>query len=135
MNIREISADEALECLAEGGRCYILKELCEITPVSEMLCARFVVEVPEETEAQELQPEKLSGGGKAEAPVKKRKTLDWGKIQALHKAGWSHAKIADEMGATVSTIATGLSKLRREAEDSGKKQSSKAHPGAEKADG
>lgn len=132
MKIREISADEALECLAEGSRCYILKELCEVTPVSEMMCARFVVE---EAATHEPQPENSSGGGKAVIPVKKRKTLDWGKIQALHKAGWSHAKIADEMGATVSTIATGLSKLRREAEDSGKKQSSKAHPGAEKADG
>ena len=65
---------------------------------------------------------------------RKRKTLDWGKIQALHRAGWSHAKIADEMGSTVSTIATGLSRLRREAEESGKKQSGEADTGPEKAD-
>lgn len=82
MNIREISADEALECLAEGSRCYILKELCEVTPVSEMMCARFVVE---EAATHEPQPENSSGGGKAEVPVKKRKTLDWGKIQAQKK--------------------------------------------------
>ena len=61
MNIREINAAEALECLAEGGKCYILKELCEITPVSEMLCARFVVE---EAAAHEPQPEISSGGAK-----------------------------------------------------------------------
>ena len=59
---------------------------------------------------------------KAESPkaVKsgvKRKTLDWGKIQALHDAGWSHAKIADEMGATTGTISSGLSKLRKEKQD------------------
>lgn len=65
---------------------------------------------------------------------KKRKTLDWGKIQALHKAGWSHAKIADEMGTTVSTIATGLSKLRREEKDHGKKQGNEADTEAEKID-
>ena len=65
---------------------------------------------------------------------RKRKTLDWGKIQALHRAGWSHAKIADEMGSTVSTITTGLSRLRREAEESGKKQSGEADTGAEKGD-
>ena len=43
MKIRDISADEALECLAEGGKCFILKELCEVTPAGEMMCARFVV--------------------------------------------------------------------------------------------
>lgn len=46
----------------------------------------------------------------------KRKKLDWGKIQALHRAGWSHEKIADEMGTTVKTVATGLSKLRKKTE-------------------
>lgn len=30
--------------------------------------------------------------------VRKRKKVDVGKIGALHKAGWSGAKIADEMG-------------------------------------
>ena len=64
----------------------------------------------------------------------KRKTRVWGKRQALHRAGWSHAKTADERGSTVSTIATGLSRLRREVEESGKKQSGEADTGAEKAD-
>lgn len=44
MKIRVISADEALEHLAEGDRCFILKELREVTPVSEVMYARFVVE-------------------------------------------------------------------------------------------
>lgn len=119
MNIREINVAEALEQILEGEKkVYILKEMDFNTPAKEMMCARFVVE---EEAAQEPQPENSSGGGKAVTPVKKRKTLDWGKIQALHKAGWSHAKIADEMGATVGTIATGLSRLRREAEESGNK--------------
>lgn len=82
-----------------------------------------------------VQPENPPGGGKVKPKAeRKRKTLDWGKIQALHRAGWSHAKIADEMGSTVSTIATGLSRLRREVEESGKKQSGEADTGAENAD-
>lgn len=76
MNIREISADEALECLAEGGRCYILKELCEATPVSEMLCARFVVE---EAAAHELQPENSSGGGQSGGTRKEKEDAGLGK--------------------------------------------------------
>lgn len=63
----------------------------------------------------------------------KRKTLDWGKIQALRNAGWSHAKIADEVGATAGTISSGLSKLRKEGQN-GKEQSSKTDAGAEEAD-
>lgn len=47
MRFKEISAAEALESLAEGGKQYILKELCEVTPASEMICARFVVEITE----------------------------------------------------------------------------------------
>ena len=70
MKIREISADEALECLAEGSRCYILKELCEVTPVSEMMCARFVVE---EAATHEPQPENSSGGGGQGGDTRKEK--------------------------------------------------------------
>lgn len=131
MRFKEISVAEALESLAEGGKQYILKELCEVTPASEMICARFVVEIPDK-----IQDENLSGGGKAKSDSeRKRKTLDWDKIQALHKAGWSHAKIADEMGATVSTIVTGLSKLRREEKEHGKKQGDETDIKAEEADG
>ena len=87
MNIREINAAEALECLAEGGRCYILKELCEITPVSEILCARFVVEVPEETEAQELQPENSSGGGQSGGTRKEKEDAGLGEDPGAAQ-GW-----------------------------------------------
>lgn len=90
----------------------------------------------DKAQSEAVQPENPSGGGKVKPKAeRKRKTLDWGKIQALHRAGWSHVKIADEMGATVGTIATGLSRLRREAEESGKKQSGETDTGAEKADG
>lgn len=34
----------------------------------------------------------------------KRKNIDRGKIIALHKAGWSGRKIADEMGCSVGTV-------------------------------
>lgn len=59
MRFKEISVTETLESLAEGGKQYILKELCEVTQASEMMCARFVVEIPDKT-----QPENLSGGAK-----------------------------------------------------------------------
>ena len=75
------------------------------------------------------------GGGKPAKPSGNRKKLDWGKIKALHDAGWSHAKIADEMGCTVATVDTGLSRLRKGGKESGKEQGGKAHAGAEEATG
>ncbi len=39
-----------------------------------------------------------------EEPKKKRKTIDHGKIMALHRAGWSVAKIADEMRVSDQTV-------------------------------
>ena len=40
---------------------------------------------------------------KKEVP-KDKKRVDHGKVNALHKAGWSAAKIADEMGISVATV-------------------------------
>lgn len=39
-----------------------------------------------------------------EEPKKKRKPIDHGKIMALHRAGWSVAKIADEMRVSDQTV-------------------------------
>ena len=37
-------------------------------------------------------------------PPPKRKRIDRGKVRALHDAGWSNVKIADEMGCAESSI-------------------------------
>lgn len=59
------------------------------------------------------QPRELFGAPKDETPppeVKKtRKKIDYGKIMALHNAGWSNQKIADEMGMTYGAVATAIS--------------------------
>lgn len=44
---------------------------------------------------------------------KTRQRLDYGKIMALHNAGWSNAKIADEMGMTYAAVATAISTYKR----------------------
>lgn len=61
--------------------------------------------VPEEKK-QEPKPEP-----KAKEPAKKtKKALDVGKMVACYKAGWSMAKIADELGCTPQTVANNLKK-------------------------
>ena len=161
MIFEKISAEEAIERGTRPSELiYMLHRVCEDTTVSELSSsAGFVRIVPEEIAAPDDEPQNPmmsftdmprkdyspiddsehegdiisveSAPPQKNAP--KRKVLDWGKIQALHKAGWSHAKIADEMGCTVSTVATGLSKLRKEA-GNGKKQSYEADTGTKEAD-
>lgn len=65
-----------------------------------------------DTVAAVKEPEKP----KAE-PEKKKRTVDYGKIVALHKAGWSQKKIADEMGVSQNAICTSLKRYKEKMED------------------
>lgn len=44
---------------------------------------------------------------------KTRKKIDYGKIMALHNAGWPNQKIADEMGMTYGAVATAISTYKK----------------------
>ena len=48
-------------------------------------------------------------------PGKSRKQIDAGKIAALHKAGWTNAKIADEMGLSAVTVGKYIKKYYEKA--------------------
>ena len=71
---------------------------------------------PEETKAIEEKPAEKKKPKKAAAKKKAGgvKPLDHGKIIALHKAGWSQAKIADEMGCSVQSVANHIAKEENE---------------------
>ena len=60
---------------------------------------------PDEPEPK-AKPKKKTGGPKLR--------IDWGKVGALHKAGWDAYKIADEMGASPLTIRQGISSRKWE---------------------
>ena len=53
-----------------------------------------------------------------EAKSRQRKPVVVAKIRALHNAGWSAAKIADELGCAVPTVYRHLERLRAENEES-----------------
>lgn len=70
-------------------------------PESEAVTADIPLPVPAMEEAEEekqsppsAEPEKKSG----------RKKIDRGKVLALHRAGWSNKKIADEMACSEASI-------------------------------
>ena len=43
----------------------------------------------------------------------RKSRLDYGKIMALHNAGWSNQKIADEMGMSYNAVATAISNYKK----------------------
>ena len=56
---------------------------------------------------------------KREIADTKRKPVDTGKLLALHRAGWTNAKIADEMGMNEKTVWYYINKARKETQDEG----------------
>lgn len=69
--------------------------------------------VSETQENEADQPKELfrepKGEAKSQEGKKTRTRIDYGKIMALHNAGWSNQKIADEMGMTYGAVATAIS--------------------------
>lgn len=45
-------------------------------------------------------------------PAPAKRPVDWGKAKALRKAGWSLAKIADELGVSVPTVSRHLKEVK-----------------------
>lgn len=66
---------------------------------------------PEESPKQAEPAEGKKKGGR------KKIKLDLGKVGALYRAGWTIAKIADEMGVGSSTIQRALAQIQEETHD------------------
>lgn len=113
MSLERITTQRVLDELKAGHTVFMLQQV-DITglTIADWLTEDFAIEEDVPADPETL---KVQGEGKTSA----KKKLDWGKIQALHNAGWSSAKIADEMGCAEGTINTGLSKLRK-GENNGK---------------
>lgn len=60
-------------------------------------------------EADEKPEPETKPAAKQAKPKQPRKRIDWGKVGACYKAGWSAEKIADEVGASLYTIRQGIS--------------------------
>lgn len=119
MELKKLTPEQAFAALREGKKVYTIHEVDLSITMTDLLTENLAVEVEEPVAL-----ENPNQGG--------RKKLDWGKIVALHNAGWTNAAIAEEMKSTESTISTGLSRLRRKAD--GKKQSEEADSETEEVD-
>ena len=82
----------------------------ECTPEALQEKERRVADVPEPiVEPMRSLKKKKSG---------RKKTVDTAKIRALHNAGWSAAKIADELGCSNAAVYENLRQMRAENEES-----------------
>lgn len=62
--------------------------------------------------AQQMAAVEDSGTKSEKKPVKKRNIVDYGKIVALYKAGWSQKKIGEEMGVSPTSISMALKRYK-----------------------
>ena len=129
--IKVPTAKEVLELLRQGKDIYYFdiesKEIAPLSKALESVPGVFLIEEnspPKQTPSPskhkvptEDEPEKT----KVKKPKKKKPgpkpTIDLGKVKALHQAGWSNLKIADEMGVSAPTICYHLKKMKGEVQE------------------
>lgn len=122
--MKQITYQEAIELMAFAGREDILFGLLEpahneeISVLHEIANCGALFFVKEASEPQDKdKPEMIDvpvpgASGETVRLIKEKKPpIDDGKIMALSRAGWSVAKIADEMGVTSNTIYNHIKKM------------------------
>lgn len=104
--LKQIALVDAVKRVINGHRVYIMFEIDPQTTIEDLGFADgFLIEEdpqPEVKPEPETKP-KTKSTAKAKAEPKKS-GVDHGKLIALHKAGWSIEKIADEMDCTTTTV-------------------------------
>ena len=124
MFVKQIDMKTALELTARGQEVMVLIPGTPDSKWEDMLpgtlqhmlagCLFFRREVALEKElvpppTGKKETEKPHGG--------KKKQIDTGKLLALHKAGWSNVKIADELGISDMTVGRYLKMMAEEKKD------------------
>lgn len=108
MKYKQADIKEAADRFRNGeavyaARCIDGMSFREVTAATMLL----VLEIP--VPETETKPEKVE---KTAPPTKK--TIDRGKVKALHEAGWSNAKIADEMQRSAWSVSMILKEFREQ---------------------
>lgn len=127
MFVKQIDKKTALELAAKGKKVLVMVPGGKDSGWEDMMpdslehmlegCMFFRKEPAMEAELMELTVEPAGqtiefgpaepGNAQPDSPPnrkKAKKTVDVGKLIALHNAGWSVAKIADELGISTSTV-------------------------------
>ena len=124
--LKEIDLLTAVSLVAQGERVRCLVPMVgpdggwsdmQANYLNECLDGMIFFADDEQVHPQEIEPAASPDKDPEPEPTKRKqnpgstKVLDEGKIKALRVAGWSIAKIADEMGVSEPTIAKRLKKI------------------------
>ena len=102
--LKQIALVDAVKRVINGHRVYIMFEIDPQTTIEDLGFADgFLIEEEEPQPEPKTKPEPKAKP-KAEPKKSGPAGIDHGKLIALHKAGWSIEKIADEMGCTTTTV-------------------------------
>ena len=96
--LKEIDLAGALERIKDGS-----DKVCMIVPVSKDTTIEELMQAKGFALAEIRQDPEPKPEPKPKQD-KPKKTIDHGKIIALHKAGWSASKIAPEVGCSLQTV-------------------------------
>lgn len=104
--LKQIALVDAVKRVINGHRVYIMFEIDPQTTIEDLGFADgFLIEEDPQPEPKPEPEPKPKAQPKAESKKKGGPAgIDHGKLIALHKAGWSIEKIADEMGCTTTTV-------------------------------
>lgn len=157
MLVKQIGLKEAMELAAKGREVMVMapsipepKQWGDYCPdtVQGMLsgCMFFRREPAMANPGMEAQDSHTDGdaagasGSAAEQAGKrvgaggKRKRIDTGKILALHKAGWSNVKIAEEMGTSDVTVGKYLKQMKEGQDENSQAMPRAARGGTDRCD-
>lgn len=130
--MREITHAEAFEIMLNGGTVYGLEKVNTYLPIGELMNMRLFVDEGTELRAKVDKIIATANGAEPnpdpkpkEAPKRavkgskekttKRKPVDYGRVDALLKAGWSKQAVADDCGCSYQSVCN-YDKKRREGE-------------------
>lgn len=108
--LKQIALVDAVKRVINGHRVYIMFEIDPQTTIEDLGFADgFLIEEEDPQPDPKPEPEpKTKPEPKAKPKAEPKKSgptgIDHGKLIALHKAGWSIEKIADEMDCTTTTV-------------------------------
>ena len=111
MKYKQIDIKESADRFRNGeavyaARCIDGMSFREVTAATMLL----VMEIP--VPETGTKPEKV----KKQPTTSTKKTIDRGKVKVLHEAGWSNAKIADEMKCSAGSVSMILKEFREQEE-------------------
>lgn len=94
-----------------AGKDYCEDCMRDIAAFIENQPTEINIELPEDDPVTNKIDETLGPVKKPKKNPPKKKGIDKGKIKALHDAGWSKTKIADEMGVSVQAVSYHLDRM------------------------